>query len=161
MGEKLLPDGTLKKENNDDVECIICHEKIQINIFFPLEICTRCAYEIFLKTSDRIEKIDEQICHVYGIQESFDITNIPYTKCHCGNKEIVSIDYFTPKSEDNDFYDLFICGICRSCMGYRVIKIDGVAIPFELRPRPFHVGIDLSLFDLNEKIDDKDLRYIS
>jgi len=149
MEEKLQPDGlseTLTKKI-----CKICEEEIDICLF-PMDICNECAFDIFDETGSRIDGIDSQIRQVYGIGDLAKLDQVPFFKCQCKSNDVLSIDYFTPPSIKHDHYDLCICGICRSCMGYRVDKIDGVAVPFNIKNRPPHVGINLNVF--NNKIDD-------
>lgn len=156
MEETYLQDGSSEKELD---ECVICHGEIKIRMF-DKDICSKCAYDIFEGTSRRIDRLDEEIRRVYSIDDNSRIDTIPFQKCNCGGNDIVTIDYFTPPADDNDFFELCICGVCRSCLGYRVVKVDNNIIPFNLRSKPSHVGINLSEFEDKKTIDKEQVGYI-
>ena len=92
-----------------------------------------------------IDRLDADIIDMYNITE-ITTDNIPVLTCNCDADSILPIDYYTPKSDTHSFYDLVVCGLCRSCTGYRKETMKGVKIPFRLKERPSHVGIDVNMF---------------
>jgi len=122
-------------------ECSKCNSTFSLMWIKDLDICPKCAYEIYSDFEDLIDNIDETIRTKYNMSSAENIT-LPVNGCTCNNPKVIPFDYYTPQVTEFS-YGLILCCLCRGCQGYRLLLVNDVSFPIEIRSKPKHVGLDV------------------
>jgi len=136
---------TETENTTEKPHCSICGKKYEAWTTV-INVCIDCCVNIHDMVYEKLVAIDIRIKDKYRIT---DITNKPIKHCRCRSSDIIPFDYFTPFNDERKKHFLVLTGLCRSCEGYKILKLDDVEFDFMVKKTPNHLGLHINGKKLN------------